>query len=541
MMSGSTGIFNNGNDPEGDEEDDDISLNSTLISDVDPEQTYIVNCILGEKQDPSGKTIYLVRWEGYPIERATWEPPTSFDNKEIIKDFLRKKSLPGGPQQFDWKKWDRDREKQEKEKLHRKIARQKKRARLGFTTSPSINRSSRRSSAVSSASTRQTNSAVGADTIEIKDSGPSVSDSDDTENSENPLALRRRRKNAKKQSIVVGYEDDFRSDPYPSDSMVEELVERSKNTTKGKVKQLLRSREAKKETEQSMLHARARKISAGRPAISKKRARSITPPDGNTARQLGPQAITTLKTFRNISEAHRVYTRGRQEPAPDVDALNLFQPGIGPAKKALSRAVSEKLTRPNLLTYSENHEAPSFDTSSVEKALDNPATGNESIRKRKRFDLPTSRVTSENLVEPLSQKMIQTRKPYTPKIAAIDSLWGDNSYISGQIEDVMMPNAIAASLNSSPTRQQHILECEVEYGPADKSMGMVRFIGFKDEFLTMIIACPVQKLRISRALENEFIRQYLYPVSVLFPMWHICVQVLDYMYLYYCTFSQSLG
>ena len=32
---------------------------------------------------------YLVLWEGYPLEEATWEPESNFDDKDVLQHNLR--------------------------------------------------------------------------------------------------------------------------------------------------------------------------------------------------------------------------------------------------------------------------------------------------------------------------------------------------------------------------------------------------------------------------------------------------------------------
>jgi len=74
-----------------DSETDSISLTSTALS--EQQEEYGFESILRQRASESGWTEYLVRWEGYPDERCTWEPPSSFD-PETLQDF-REKCLAG--------------------------------------------------------------------------------------------------------------------------------------------------------------------------------------------------------------------------------------------------------------------------------------------------------------------------------------------------------------------------------------------------------------------------------------------------------------
>ena len=65
-------------------EDDSISVTSTVQSDQRSE--YDIEKVLA-KQFRDGEWKYLVRWEGYPDERCTWEPRSNFKADNIIDDW----------------------------------------------------------------------------------------------------------------------------------------------------------------------------------------------------------------------------------------------------------------------------------------------------------------------------------------------------------------------------------------------------------------------------------------------------------------------
>ena len=48
--------------------DDSVSTTSTVTSGFDEDKEYMVSRVLAEKER-NGKVLYLVAWEGYPIER----------------------------------------------------------------------------------------------------------------------------------------------------------------------------------------------------------------------------------------------------------------------------------------------------------------------------------------------------------------------------------------------------------------------------------------------------------------------------------------
>jgi chromo domain-containing protein 1 len=69
--------------------DDSISITSTVDSEKQDE--YVVEAIIAEREN-DGERQYLVRWEGYPDERCTWEPRSSFQNENTLLDWEAQKS-----------------------------------------------------------------------------------------------------------------------------------------------------------------------------------------------------------------------------------------------------------------------------------------------------------------------------------------------------------------------------------------------------------------------------------------------------------------
>lgn len=113
---------------------DDISITST--ADSNKKDEYEVGEILSELQFKDGIR-YLVRWEGYPLERCTWEPRDSFYDTQTLADWERKKAAiaEGKVAAFDVKAWENYLKDLEKAKNERKRRRREKRIRLGLEPS----------------------------------------------------------------------------------------------------------------------------------------------------------------------------------------------------------------------------------------------------------------------------------------------------------------------------------------------------------------------------------------------------------------------
>lgn len=69
-------------------DEDSISITSTAPS--EPREEYPVEAIIAERE-VDGATEYLVRWEGYPDERCTWEPESSFQSDDTLFDWKTQK------------------------------------------------------------------------------------------------------------------------------------------------------------------------------------------------------------------------------------------------------------------------------------------------------------------------------------------------------------------------------------------------------------------------------------------------------------------
>lgn len=113
------------------DEEDDISITSTVPS--EPAYEYTVDAVLAERSSENGIE-YLVRWEGYPVDRSTWEPEESFNDPQTLLDWQKKKGLieAGKRHPFDVASFERHQAKLESDSLNRKRRRAAKRRRLGL-------------------------------------------------------------------------------------------------------------------------------------------------------------------------------------------------------------------------------------------------------------------------------------------------------------------------------------------------------------------------------------------------------------------------
>jgi len=122
---------------EDDSNDDSISITSTAVS--EKRETYVLEGIWAERNN-DGVMEYLVKWDGYPEVRNTWETRESFQDEEdkTFKDWEEQKMRisrsyikPFDVEAFEdrWHKWQ---EATQKRKMHRR----NKRIRMGLPVAP---------------------------------------------------------------------------------------------------------------------------------------------------------------------------------------------------------------------------------------------------------------------------------------------------------------------------------------------------------------------------------------------------------------------
>ena len=110
-------------------DNDSISTTSTIQS--EQQEVYPLDNVLSERT-VNGQTQYLVKWEGYSIERCTWEARENFQNDATLPDWEKTKSRveAGLETPFDVKAFEKLIEKLLVDTEQRKARREKKRRRL---------------------------------------------------------------------------------------------------------------------------------------------------------------------------------------------------------------------------------------------------------------------------------------------------------------------------------------------------------------------------------------------------------------------------
>ena len=122
--------------PSASSDEDSISVTSTRLS--EPQQEYFVEAVLAERTSSGGKTKYLVKWEGYPEERCTWEKAANFSSEKSLQDWEHQKMRikRGLDKPYNVSALEKKVERIEEESEKRKGRRRAKRLRLGIPLPP---------------------------------------------------------------------------------------------------------------------------------------------------------------------------------------------------------------------------------------------------------------------------------------------------------------------------------------------------------------------------------------------------------------------
>jgi hypothetical protein len=71
-------------------------VNRPVAELVDRQKEWVVERVLGEREVKNGQMQYLVLWEGWPVEDATWEPASYLTHaQEVINDWKEQQSDEG--------------------------------------------------------------------------------------------------------------------------------------------------------------------------------------------------------------------------------------------------------------------------------------------------------------------------------------------------------------------------------------------------------------------------------------------------------------
>ncbi|KAA8909552.1 hypothetical protein FN846DRAFT_905556 [Sphaerosporella brunnea] len=494
----------------GNSDEDSIATDSTAESVAQEGASFPVEVLLADKWSPiRKKQVYLVKWEGYPFHRCTWEPASSFDSetRQLIEDYKERKRK-GQTDSTVADKFERAKSEHEAAQAERKERRRKKRERRVQRRGPPVptppapqRRQPRRNheTIVRDAPTgrgRRHSSesladlAIGDNEGLSEESGGFASESEEDEDEDVHVARRRKRPVKKARRAPVESDSDE-----GSDSMMEDLSRRAKQ------KKLAKANNSRTEVKEERDGQRGGRKPAK--SVPKKRAFNKSPsPIGRKRAAVGDktEASTAVPTqnkpkvqrYNNLSHWNAAMKKSHRDRAPAAEELNLINLGDRartavdtiPGQKGFGAPRKESLVQPPAETSNRSY-----------AITGRSATGPGSKASQ-------TQVKTENPSHQLSTR--RTPPPFPGADIMDMALDEPQKHTPGHHGKRIDALGIAEQPHPEFSR-------EVLYGTAAHSLGAVIFTGFSVEFLAMVRAVPLDKLWISKSLENRYIREYFVP------------------------------
>ena len=118
-------------------DEDGISINSTESDEYSSTAEFLVDRILAERPAVGGKE-YLILWEGYPVEKSTWEPIGNIQHEGILEAWSKRQKLEeeGSERPFNLAAHNAKLVQLDKAKRKRQLLRKQERKRRGIPVSP---------------------------------------------------------------------------------------------------------------------------------------------------------------------------------------------------------------------------------------------------------------------------------------------------------------------------------------------------------------------------------------------------------------------
>ncbi|KAI4252653.1 MAG: hypothetical protein L6R42_007882, partial [Xanthoria sp. 1 TBL-2021] len=115
-------------------DDETVSLTSTIFSE-EKDEPYNLEAVLAERTFEDGKKRYLVKWEGYPHYRNSWEKKKHFQFKQTLLDWRDQKMqfTRGRAKPFDVDAWEREVERIREATEKRRARRREKKISMGIS------------------------------------------------------------------------------------------------------------------------------------------------------------------------------------------------------------------------------------------------------------------------------------------------------------------------------------------------------------------------------------------------------------------------
>jgi hypothetical protein len=548
------------------DEDEDSSDDLSELSEEEEEEEdkeYLIEKLIADKFCPVRKQkVYLVWWEGYPLESATWEPISSFsdDQNHVIKDYERQKEE--GEVNFDWQKWDREREKEaqeaeEKRRKEKALKEKEKQKRAEIRRKRELQKMLKDPTAI-----RQTRKPSPSLKGFVADDDSGLEEVSDGElqdlDGDSGLPERRARKKEKDRDANLRMDDDDDyNDTDSDDSLLSSIKKKNKSSkakdnskghlkageqpsTKGNLQKKAKTRPGPaKKTKKTMAGTSLLKTTV--PSKRRHSNKSPSPPPPRPRKRttaaatsdqdsfIGESAPEFPKLFRHVQAVYRSnHRRAADVKAPPAEQLNLVK--VGGSRPTTTLSIADIRPQPTSAATGGNGSAMEPVSSAKRKQtslegdintpvsaqLDqvsgsNPMPRVENGSANDQLAPPAKRHRSE--MYQLSRTNVSRED--TPSRLLDEELFGSEPNSPAPSQGLPMSSEANTSLEK-PRRADPIFECELLYGPSAStaaSLGKVKFLGLSNDFLVMMSELQPEKLWVSRSLDTWFLLHYFLPVS----------------------------
>ncbi|KAI9853174.1 MAG: hypothetical protein M1838_000030 [Thelocarpon superellum] len=349
-----------------DHEEDDISVTSSVSS--EPADEYVVESILTESTAiGSTSPRYLVKWEGYPLDRSTWEPRESFPEETLLHDWEEQKAqiAQGLALPFELQDFHDAVAAAELARDQRKLRREAKRSALGLLDTldgvvderePRVSapRHRRHSSHADDQPNREVRPPTSATTAQSPKKHPGQARTGAADGrrastgttkvpgDEGSTTKPSQRTGAAKTPAAVEKTDRMRETATgpPQGGVVPKNVGSRSNVSHQRPHPARRS--------PILPPARMGPPGARRSgimgAIGRGPSRVVKPPSKLRTRRLSSNPSSAGPFFKTLAEMRRYELKGREEPAPDLTQLALFTMDGRRVKDVGSKAASKRPT-----------------------------------------------------------------------------------------------------------------------------------------------------------------------------------------------------
>ncbi|OJD11626.1 hypothetical protein AJ78_07639 [Emergomyces pasteurianus Ep9510] len=506
------------------EDDDDISITSTVGS--EPQSEYEVEAILAQKILSNGE-VYLVKWAGYPLERATWEPEESFCDPNTLVEWKNKTaSGEHGLLDVDVDDLARRIEEIEAAKFDRHRRRRAKRIRLGIPVSSSSNSDTDLDGFIvgddidvegdgeeeDGQSLRQNqnhlsnNKTQRGERVAVPPSRPGGSSSKSQGSaslvSPSTVFANAMEKRAASPIILPASHRQPTQASTRSSTRKQSSTNLQINPARSQVRPILKLKATSSTgalSDPPQPPVQSQPLSKSTPKEPEKRLTPHSPgplvPTGQANKAVSIRAMKqngpNSKPFRNLSSKHRYLKAMRRDLTPDIRQLDLRQPSDWISSPKNKAPVSESPSRPHAAHSSESlfveQDSPLYDSNDLPSFQRSPTRIDGPANARSSFQPGQAQHASGPRSSKLSHEGSPTKHSSDPTIPSPE--FSPNEHNAAGTSGKYLPKRIGSRFRHFQPTEALV---HLRFGPEGKEIGDVRLAGLTKRTLWQLVALKSQ-------------------------------------------------